>query len=1199
MTDSDDISTTVLKARIALLATAIGGPDYNSRLDPPPYKLGDDCLACLKDLKRWFRLVDENQNRWDVAMATAEYRILQDDLLPILIDWENKSYLAHKLNKQSVNKDYHDNVALLCVQLLVLMTWPLVLTDQSTAKQVVVYSELKKHQLVYKKHLLMMEKGKVLKAASRLALKIIQMDKIDRNPRDNVILRLILNLFRNIVAIEPGELNVTRRKQLSSKGINSVDMLPPNVSMDDISLNAVITAFHRNKVFGLILTLSSSLSSEFEQDYINLPLMELMFYLTKDIAPGTLCIEKHEKREKNKVSDTGAELLNLLNKENTLKKNVIKNTSSRHSRFGALLSIQTPDSGRLTISGGGQNLLDDTIALKKLDNGKKWNKRSMQARDDVVVEGLPNSLLNTVARTNLFQESTMLTFTKFIDAFISSSFNPLLYSVTNHFTTDHDQMSTLEQTEYLLFFAWFVKYQREKCIKDIAADITCVDHALRETSLILMSTLLRTGYERKNWAVAHAGMIAFNELLLLLSYMRDHENSEEIEFILTKIFSEERIQLLTSLPKSAFRHSLPYMKSCVELVHTILRMLEPYNNGESLMIAKKNRRRKSKKISETDIMEMMNSHGIGRDEALDIFNPSFQTTEFNFMKILRKYCVESVVDTYINYLQRFKELEEGEIKKSMVFLHRVFVQASEESMLFRIDLLVLLRDMLAPDGISRKARVRVHVEEFSNYFLHKLKKKLKHSPSWFVGVLFPLIYGSEVGYFQKYGEKKPRKADQYFAALPSTFKHIEDEEQLPHSVLNDMKYGILISTLIDDGKNELLDQLMAHLQLTLDHFRSWLTVNIQQERETQNPPDEIFKIVSDNELQPLLFDKDFRALLDIIGFHLPLHADDLCKLPGDIEISSLEESLELVKKYISTPFQTPNGLPSSSYLIRPRTNASVDEEEWQTGDANDHHSPDISSQSPRLFVVDDDLYFEELGNDMTDRVSGKRIERGLAKSKNKKKTKTGTSNKKRNNSTLPKHSIDEPVEKTKHRKNVLSKDFISDSENEEDYINPLFFENEMYMRWLLDKYRGQLPEDKYALFGKFSSERIANDGLIKNDYSALFGGSIPDLQVLQHSETSANLPDKTLLSLSRRVAAEMEKESEENRKGADNTDSEFENFGNRSPRKTFVEDGTSSPLGKKQVTDPSSFEEEDSEETDLPRKKRKVFFDYDEDSEEN
>lgn len=1205
MNGSNDLATTVLKARIALLATAIGGPDYTSSLDPPPYKLGDDCLACLKDLKRWFRQVDENQNRWDVAMASAEYRILQDDLIPILIDWENQCSLANKLNKDSYNKEYHDNIALLCIQLMVIMTVPQVLTDQSTVRQVSVYSELKKRQLEYKRDILMTERGKVLRAIVRLASKIIKMEKLDRSPRDNVILRLIINLFRNIVAIEPGELNITKKKQISSKGINSIDTLPAGVSMDDISLNTVISAFQRNKVFGLVLTLASSMSVEFEQDFINTPLMELMFYLTKDIPPESLIKsgkgQERQANENDKVSSTGAELLGLLDKENNLKKNVIKNTSTRHSRFGALLSIQTPDSGRLTVSGGGQNLLDDSAALKKLDSRKKWNKRSIQHRDDIVAEGLPNSLLNSGPKLGISLDSTMMKFVHFIDDFIDSSFNTLLYSVTNQYTGEQDQMTTLEQTEYLLFFSWFVKYQREKCNKDLAADIGCVDSALQETSFILVSTILRTGYESKNWAAVHAGMIAFNELLHLVSSIKDPYNSDEVEFIIEKLFSDDRIQLLASLPKTAFRYSLQYMKSCVELIHTVLETLEQYTKNSSLTITKKTKGGKSKTISEEQIVGLMDSQGIGRDEALDILNPAFRKVEFDFMKVLRKFCVESIIDTYINYLQRFRELNDTEIKKALYFLHRVFVQASEQSILFRLDLIMLLKDMLAPDGVSKKSRVRKHIEQFSNYFLYNLKKRLKSSPSWYIGLLFPLLYGSEVGYFQKYGEIKPHKENKYYAVPNSRFKNIEDQEQLPESVLKDMKYGILVSTLIDDGKEELLLNLISHMQVALDHFKSWLTVNIQQERETKNAPDEIFRIEKTEGSNPIIFDKDFRALLSLIGYHLPLNIEEQCKLPGSIEIDTLCDSLELVKKHLATPFQTPNGLPSSTYLLRPKSNVSGssadDDDGWQGEDRYDYDEAGIVPDGQQLFVTDDDAYFEELERSTGDRSSGRNIDKGVAKSKKKPKNKTKTSKKQKDNSSLPLHDIGEKPEKTKQRKNVLSKDFISDSEEEEEDINPLFFENEMYMRWLLDKHKGQLPEEMYALFGRFSAERIANNGSLQNDYSVLFEGTIPDLDELRNSETTSDSPDKTLISLSRRVATEFEKNSEtpehQSSKETDLSDSEvsMDDF----PVSTSNVASGSSPLTKRQVTEPSSLDDNDDGHANLSRKKRRVFLDDDED----
>lgn len=49
--------------------------------------LGDDALACLKDIKRWIRLYDEGYNRHDVARALAEADLVNNDLLEILSSW--------------------------------------------------------------------------------------------------------------------------------------------------------------------------------------------------------------------------------------------------------------------------------------------------------------------------------------------------------------------------------------------------------------------------------------------------------------------------------------------------------------------------------------------------------------------------------------------------------------------------------------------------------------------------------------------------------------------------------------------------------------------------------------------------------------------------------------------------------------------------------------------------------------------------------------------------------------------------------------------------------------------------------------------------------------------------------------------------------------------------------------------------------
>jgi replication fork protection complex subunit Tof1/Swi1 len=51
--------------------------------------LGDDALACLRDIKRWLKLYDEKFNRMDVARCLGEANLVNGDLIQILSLWWN------------------------------------------------------------------------------------------------------------------------------------------------------------------------------------------------------------------------------------------------------------------------------------------------------------------------------------------------------------------------------------------------------------------------------------------------------------------------------------------------------------------------------------------------------------------------------------------------------------------------------------------------------------------------------------------------------------------------------------------------------------------------------------------------------------------------------------------------------------------------------------------------------------------------------------------------------------------------------------------------------------------------------------------------------------------------------------------------------------------------------------------------------
>lgn len=64
---------------------------------------------------------------------------------------------------------------------------------------------------------------------------------------------------------------------------------------------------------------------------------------------------------------------------------------------------------------------------------------------------------------------------------------------------------------------------------------------------------------------------------------------------------------------------------------------------------------------------MIEEENVDRDEALDILTSSLRSIEVNFQKVQANYMTEPVIETYINFLERFRELEDDSIKKYFPF----------------------------------------------------------------------------------------------------------------------------------------------------------------------------------------------------------------------------------------------------------------------------------------------------------------------------------------------------------------------------------------------------------------------------------------------------------------------------------------------------------------------------------------------------
>ncbi|ORE09862.1 timeless-domain-containing protein [Rhizopus microsporus var. microsporus] len=98
---------------ILSLCSALGAHEELPSADGTrQYSVGDEALACLRDLKRAIR-VDSEYKEKTVLNTIAEFNIIESDIVPLMLSFEGQS------------TEIANRFILACVELLVPMTWPI------------------------------------------------------------------------------------------------------------------------------------------------------------------------------------------------------------------------------------------------------------------------------------------------------------------------------------------------------------------------------------------------------------------------------------------------------------------------------------------------------------------------------------------------------------------------------------------------------------------------------------------------------------------------------------------------------------------------------------------------------------------------------------------------------------------------------------------------------------------------------------------------------------------------------------------------------------------------------------------------------------------------------------------------------------------------------------------------------------------
>lgn len=747
--------------------------------------LGDDALACLRDIKRWLKLYDEKANRLDVARCLAELNLVGGDLLQILAAWpENET-----------DNKIKSRIALACVELLVPLTWPLDKGVEMTVNHHRHIPFLQLAQLGYKRSIVNYDGARILHTVTRVALPSMAVALKDRSTRDANVIRMVLYLLRNITMIAP----------------------PPGVQYDgdeiEISRSAIIDAFDYQDILHLLLALCSSMGEDFNtQDVV---VMEILFHLIKGVDIETLFM--NEKQLDNHKDD---ELANLLNQEAGMRRANARTAPTRHSRFGTMLWVKRDD-GKMSTVAGQDALMNTARSLDKMDKYKKFKPPTRAPKE---VKGP----MDFDAQENLSQRAS-INLKTFVEDFLDSGFNPLFQNVRKAIDRQAERILEYHPRQFFYLVSWFLEAERVRRLskksqkskkaaeKDADDSFGLVASVLNQEMFITLNRAMEKDFENKSWDDLKASMKCFTQILLTVQEMSESkldEDQEIAENILARIFYEETTHdRIANIIRTFKDQGFGYLDAATELAHVYIRILENYSKQNTDLQVRSRRRVRRKKKAAIDAGEDDADEEIidGSDNDDAQAERVSRERKFDFKRFSSRFLTQGCIDTFVTLASYYQELKPEQMKRAHRFLYRVAFKMDMSIMLFRVDIIHLLHKIIkGPEGLDPASKTFKEWDELVKHILRKCVKKIQEHPELIVEMLFSKTTYT-ANFFQYGYEMQTIESKARAAAELEVKPGFEWEQQI----------GVVVGALLDRNEGHLLEWLKSQLSSAEIERRSW------------------------------------------------------------------------------------------------------------------------------------------------------------------------------------------------------------------------------------------------------------------------------------------------------------------------------------------------------------------------------------------
>lgn len=724
----------------------------------------------------------------DVARCLADANLVGGDLLQIISLWP----------ENCIDSKFKARIALACYEVMVPLTWPI---ERDRERMTINHHRhipiLQLAQLGYKRAIINFDGAAILHTAVRVALPSMAIPIGDRTPRDQGIIKLMLFFLRNIAMITP----------------------PPGVKYEgdesQISRSATIDAFSYQDIFLTLLTIASNMGDDFRTEDVTV--MEILFHLVKRVDLKKLFLEE-EQLNKAKANELSAAMA----QEAAMLRSYKKTAPKRHNRFGTMIWVKG-ENGKMTTLSGQDALIDSATRELKMDRSKTFRppKRSLKAEMEPRDLGPPVSLDH---RANQQLRG-------FVEEFLDSGFNPLFQHIRKSIDREAPHVQDYHRAQFFYLVAWFLEAERmrrkakkgAKVAHGAPEDVSSfnlVAGVLNQEMFITLNRWLDRSYNEKDWPELVAVMKCYTQILLTVQEMSDSGNEEDEEIAdntLSRLFYEETTHdAIANIVRTYKEQGFEYLDACTDLASTYLRTLEAYSKQNvDLQVRSRKRTRTKKKAAKaaTTTEAGDDQNNMDDDSANDEANAEKTSKErkFDFKRFAMRFTPQGVVDTFVKFTKYYQDLDDSQLKRAHRYLYRISFKLDMSVMLFRVDIIHLLYNMIkGPEPLAKQSSMYKEWEELVKQIIRKCVKKLEERPALITELLFSKIT-STVTYLE-YGYER-----QTVTTNPRPAAELEFKRPVDH----DQQIAIAVGALLDKNQEDHINWVKSQLASAESERRAW------------------------------------------------------------------------------------------------------------------------------------------------------------------------------------------------------------------------------------------------------------------------------------------------------------------------------------------------------------------------------------------